>query len=269
MSSSKDTIKQTIIVSLLLSVFFSIIVSSAAVILKPLQAANKLLDRNKNILAAAGLYKEGEHKKSDINRLFEQFTIKVVDLEKGKFLTDAQLQELNIDLAKFDQRKASKDPALSVKLDKTQDIAAIGRRSHYAMVYLVETGSGIDRVIVPVHGYGLWGTMYGFMALEGDANTVVGLGFYEHKETPGLGAKIDTDKWKSVWPGKKIFDDAGVVKVKMPKGIIDHKDPANIHKVDSLSGATLTAVGVENMVRFWMGDHGFGPFLSNVKKGEV
>lgn len=269
MSKNRDTIKQTVIVALLLCVVCSIIVSGAAVILKPIQTKNKLLDRNKNILAAAGIYKESEHGKSDIARLFSQFTVKIVDLEKGKFLSDSDLQALNINVEAYDQRKASKNAALSDKLDKKADIASIGRRAKYATVYVVENNSSIDRIVLPIHGYGLWGTLYGFVALEGDGNTVAGLGFYEHKETPGLGAKVDTADWKAIWPGKRVYDESGKVAVDFTKTKVDHSKAENIHKIDSLSGATLTSNGVENLVRFWMGDSGFGPFLVNLKKGEV
>lgn len=269
MSKNKDSIKQTIIVALALCVVCSIVVSSAAVILKPIQTKNKLLDRNKNILAAAGIYKEDEHSKSDIAPLFSQFTVKIVDLEKGRFLSESELQNLNIDAEKYEQRKASKVPALSDKLAKKIDIAGISRRAKYATVYLVEGDSGIDRIVLPIHGYGLWGTLYGFMALEGDGNTVTGLGFYEHKETPGLGAKVDTADWKAIWPGKRVYDDEGMVAIDLIKTKVDHSKAENIHKIDSLSGATLTSVGVENLVRFWMGENGFGPFLVNLKKGEV
>ena len=264
MSSGKDTIKQTIIVALLLCVVCSIVVSSAAVILKPVQQKNKLLDRNKNILAAAGLYKEGEHSKKDIARLFEQFTVKVVDLETGRYVDDG-----SIDPVTYDQRKAAKNPKTSEALDKKHDIAGISRRARYATVYLIEKDNHVESIVLPVHGYGLWGTLYGFMALKGDADTVIGLGFYEHKETPGLGAKVDLPDWKAQWEGKKIYDAKGDVAIRLLKTKVDHNDPNNSHYIDSLSGATLTSHGVENLVKFWLGEDGFGPFLGHLKSGEV
>ena len=69
-------------------------------------------------------------------------------------------------------------------------MAKILRRSDHALVYLVNDEAGdLDKVILPIHGYGLWSTLYGFVALESDANTIAGLGFYEHGETPGLGGR--------------------------------------------------------------------------------
>jgi len=163
--------------------------------LKPAQEINKSLDRKRNILAAAGMLDET----LSIEEQFKQITTKVVDLRSGKFTTE-------IDPEKFDQRKSSKDNSVSIDLSDEQDGAKIGRRENFALVYLVESTDGnLDKIILPIHGYGLWSTMYGFIALENDANTVAGLGFYEHGETPGLGGEIDNPRWKAQWPGKSVY----------------------------------------------------------------
>lgn len=268
-TSNKDSIKQTIIVALLLCVVCSVVVAGAAVILKPVQASNKLMDRNKNILIAAGLYKEGVNKAKDVNELFAKFDARLVDLDSGEFVSEEQAKTLNLTAESYDQRKAAKDPALSAVLDKKQDIASIKRKARYATVYLIEKEGEIERIVLPVYGYGLWGTLYGFMALEGDGNTVIGLGFYEHKETPGLGAEVDNPKWKALWPGKKIFDEQNAVAVTVIKGKVDPNGKGAEHSVDGLSGATLTSRGVNNLLRFWMGENGFGPFLGKIKNGTL
>ncbi|WP_028468771.1 Na(+)-translocating NADH-quinone reductase subunit C [Neptunomonas japonica] len=259
MSANNDTISKTITVTVLLCVVCSVIVSAAAVLLKPQQIANKELDRKTNILAAAGLMDSSK----SVDELFSQITTKVVDLETGKF-TDA------VDAATFDARKASKDPALSSKLDRKDDIASIKRQAKYQTVYLVESEGELEKVILPVHGYGLWSTLYGFLALEGDLNTVVGLGFYSHAETPGLGGEVDNPLWKSQWPGKKVYADGAMEPL---LGLIKGKvnpDAANAaHQIDGLSGATLTSDGVSRMVKFWMGENGYAPFLTNLKAGGV
>ena len=180
----------------------------------------------------------------------------------GKFADD-------VDPQRYDQRKAAKDPDQSLKLTAEQDVAKISRREHYAIVYLVQDGSGeIDKVILPVHGYGLWSTLYGFIALESDANTVAGLGFYEHGETPGLGGEVDNPRWKSMWPGKQVYRD-GEVYLGLVKGAVNPASPDIDWQVDGLSGATLTARGVTNLVQFWLGEQGFAPFLSNLKSGDA
>ena len=121
---------------------------------------------------------------------------------------------------------------------------------------------------MPVRGYGLWGSLYGFLALEGDGNTVAGLGFYEHKETPGLGGEVDNPRWKSLWPGKQVYSN-GEVELTIMKGAVDPSSPGYEYKVDGLSGATLTTRGLDNLVKYWMGPNGFEPFLNNLKTGEA
>lgn len=259
MSANNDTIGKTITVTVLLCVVCSVIVSAAAVLLKPQQIANKELDRKTNILAAAGLMDSSK----TVEELFSQITTKVIDLETGEFTDE-------VDAATFDARKASKDPALSNQLDRQVDIASIKRQAKYQTVYLVETDGKLETVILPVHGYGLWSTLYGFLALEGDLNTVVGLGFYSHAETPGLGGEVDNPLWKSQWPGKKVYADGAMEPVLgLIKGKVDSAAADAVHQIDGLSGATLTSNGVSNMVKFWMGENGYAPFLSNLKAGGV
>jgi Na+-transporting NADH:ubiquinone oxidoreductase subunit C len=256
--SSNDSIKKTLIVAFSLCIVCSVIVSTAAVVLKPAQEVNKTLDRKRNILAAAGMLQEGV----SVEEQFEQVSARVVDLRTGRFADD-------VDPDKFDQRKAAKDPASSERLTAEQDLANISRREHYAIVYLVQGAGGeIDKVILPVHGYGLWSTLYGFIALESDANTVAGLGFYEHGETPGLGGEVDNPRWKAFWPGKQVYKD-GQVKIGLIKGSVDPGNAKAPWQIDGLAGATLTANGVTNLVQFWLGENGFQPFLNNLKSGEA
>lgn len=260
---SNDTIGKTLTVAVLLCLVCSIIVSTAAVVLKPLQDENKLLDKKQNILSAAGLLVEGE----SVQALFEQVEAKIVNIETGEFATDAELEAAGITSAEvFEQRKAAKNPKLSKALSSAEDIPSIKRQSRYATVYIVRDSAGqLDTLILPVHGYGLWSTLYGFLALEQDTNTVVGLGFYEHAETPGLGGEVDNPRWKALWPGKKVFNEAGEVKLGLIKGAVDSSQAGAIHQIDGLSGASLTSRGVSNLVEFWMGEQGFGPFLASVR----
>ncbi len=254
--ASNDSTSKTIIVALALCIVCSVFVSTAAVMLRPAQQANKNLDRKTNILAAAGLLKQGV----SIDEQFESVTTRAVDLTTGKF-TDA------VDVASYDQRKASKDPVMSQDLGEA-DIAKIGRRANYALVYIIKGDSGIDKVILPIKGYGLWSTLYGFVALESDLNTVAGLGFYEHAETPGLGGEVDNPLWKAKWVGKKAYDENNHAVLSVIKGSVDSSRPEAVHQVDGLSGATLTSRGVDNLVKFWMGENGFAPFLANLRAGE-
>lgn len=258
--ASNDTIKKTVTVTLLLCIVCSVVVSTAAVLLRPMQQANQELDFRSNILAAAGL--QGEE--GSVDEIFaERVEARVVDLKTGEF-TDAK------DPADYDQWAAAKDPSQSMNLSQDQDIAGIGRREQYAEVYMIRSPEGeLESVVLPVRGYGLWSTLYGFMAVEPDGNTVAGLTFYEHAETPGLGGEVDNPKWKSIWEGKKIYGEDNNVQLSVVKGSVESSAPNAEHKVDGLSGATLTSKGVDNLVEFWLGDMGFKPFLKNLREGEA
>lgn len=256
MSNPKDSVSRTVMVALVLCVVCSVIVSTAAVLLRDKQQANAINEKKMNILAAAGI----EVVDGDLEAAFATITPKLVDMRTGEFSTDQ-------DVTKYNMRKAAKDPAQARALTREQDIASIRKQSLYSTVYLVEGEQGIDRIILPIHGYGLWSTLYGFIALESDFNTVAGLGFYEHAETPGLGGEVDNPKWKAQWPGKKIYEDGSYVPA---IGLIKGKAAAgDLHKIDGLAGATLTSNGVTNLVKFWLGENGFAPFLAKLKAGEA
>ena len=256
--SSNDSIKKTLIVALSLCIVCSVIVSTAAVVLKPAQEANQSLDRKRNILAAAGMLEEGV----SVEEQFANITTRVVDLRTGMFTDD-------VDPDKYDQLKAAKESSQSDALSTEEDIAKIFRREHYALVYLAADDQGeIEKIILPVRGFGLWGTMYGFLALESDATTVAGIGFYQHKETPGLGGEVDNPRWKAFWPGKQVYKD-GSVEIGLIKGSVDPGSANAPWQIDGLAGATLTANGVTNLVQFWLGENGFQSFLDNLKSGEA
>ncbi len=259
--ANNDTFGKTLLVAVVLCLVCSVVVSAAAVVLRPAQQFNKELDRKTNILAAAGLMEDG----ADVETLFAGVTPRLVDLETGKF-TDA------VALDTYDQRKASKNPELSDPIPGNLDKAKISRRVKYAVVYLIENEQGVDTVILPIKGYGLWSTLYGFVALEGDFNTVAGIGFYEHAETPGLGGEIDNPGWKASWIGKQIYaqNKSGVKPaLSVIKGKANLERPEAVHQIDGLSGATLTSRGVHNLIQYWMGSEGFAAFLINLREGEA
>jgi len=255
--ASNDSTSKTIIVALVLCIVCSVFVCTAAVMLRPAQQINKDLDRKTNILAAAGMLQEDV----SIDEQFASIKTRAVDMATGKF-TDA------VDVTVYDQRKASKDPAMSDELGDA-DLAKIGRRAKYTLVYVVEGDSGIDKIILPIKGYGLWSTLYGFVALESDLNTVAGLGFYDHAETPGLGGEVDNPIWKAKWVGKLSYDAENKQALTVIKGSVDKSRPEAVHQIDGLSGATLTGKGVDNLIKFWMGKDGFAPFLANLRAGEA
>lgn len=255
---SRDSTGKILTVAFLLCVVCSILVSSAAVMLSDRQERNKAEEKKKNILQAAGLYQAGVA----LDEQFSKIETRIVDLQNGEFSAD-------FDVATFDSRVAAREPETRFQIPPGQDLASIKAHSRYQDVYLVMDDGQLQQVILPVYGKGLWSTMYGFIAIDSDLTTVNGFAFYEHGETPGLGGEIDNPTWKKQWPGKRIYDDAGTARIEVLKGAVDRQSADAIYQVDGLSGATLTARGVGNLLKYWMGNNGYQPFLARLEKEGV
>lgn len=255
LAQSNDSLEKTLAIALWVCFVCAILVSIAAVALRPMQANNKALDMKKNILDVAGLLQEGV----DINAAFDQqIEAKLVDLETGDYVE-------GIDVATYDQRKAAKDPELSIAIPPEEDIASIKAKAKIAKVYLVKKGEEIQSIILPVSGYGLWSTLYGFLALDADGQTVQSINFYDQAETPGLGGEVVNPNWRALWQGKKVYNEAGEPVLKLVKGTVDTNKPGSEYQVDGLAGATLTSVGVSNLVKYWMSKEGFATYLDKVR----
>lgn len=260
---NKNSIGYIVALVVALCLVCSAMVSIAAIGLRERQQHNIQLERSANLLAAAGLLDMRQAgAKERVAELLQHVETRLVDLRTGKLTTA-------VDPDVYDQLAALGDAAQSSELAAVDDIASLGWREHYGKVYLVKTPDGaLDALVLPVRGYGLWSTMYGFIALESDLNTVRGFGFYQQGETPGLGGEVDNPKWKSLWPGKKLFDANG----KPVLAIVKNPNPQGrdyIHQVDALSGATLTSMGVDNLISFWMGQLGYGGFLTKLRTKEI
>jgi len=255
---SRDSTGRVLTVAFLLCVVCSVLVSAAAVVLSDRQERNKLEEKRKNILQAAGLYDAN----TPVEDQFSKIQSRIVDLQTGEFSSD-------FDVATFDSRSAVRDPATSYQIPQKLDLAKIKARSRYMDVYLVTADSKLQQLILPVHGKGLWSTMYGFISLANDFSTVNGFAFYEHGETPGLGGEIDNPTWKKQWPGKKIYDDEGNTRIEVLKGTVDKTSADAVYQADGLAGATLTARGVGNLLKYWLGDDGYKPFLAKLKEEGV
>ncbi|MRI16537.1 Na(+)-translocating NADH-quinone reductase subunit C [Vibrio cholerae] len=254
MASNNDSIKKTLFVVIALSLVCSIIVSAAAVGLRDKQKENAALDKQSKILQVAGIEAKGS--KQIVELFNKSIEPRLVDFNTGGFVEG--------DAANYDQRKAAKEASESIKLTAEQDKAKIQRRANVGVVYLVKDGDKTSKVILPVHGNGLWSMMYAFVAVETDGNTVSGLTYYEQGETPGLGGEVENPAWRAQWVGKKLFDENHKPAIKIVKG---GAPQGSEHGVDGLSGATLTSNGVQNTFDFWLGDMGFGPFLTKVRDG--
>lgn len=260
---SEESTGKTIVVATVLSIVCSIALAAAVTLLKPIQTENRELEKQRKILAAAGLLEEGKGSKAEVNQLFAGLERFIVTLDSGEFR--------KIELSDgFDQRKAMKDPKRSIKLTGEQDLANLRRRANEADVYVLRGADGkAEKLVLPISGYGLWSTLYGYMVVNSDGNTIGGITFTEHGETPGLGGEVDNPKWKALWPGKQLYDAQHKPVIRLIKGNVDTSRPDAAHQVDGLSGATLTSNGVTHLVQFWAGDMGFQKFLGKVREGGI
>ena len=244
---------------LVLAFVCSALVAGAAVGLRPMQEANRQLDQKKNILYAAGLYEEGK----TIEELFTPIETKVVELTSGQYISQDQLAPES-----YNQLKAALTDSAGRPLSDEDDIARLRRIEKFSIVYLVKKEGKIEQIILPVRGKGLWSTMYAYVAVDGNLTTVRGVSFYEHGETPGLGGEIENRKWQEGWSGKRIYAPAGTMDLKVVKGKASATGDQALYQIDGLSGATLTAKGVNNLMEFWFGDHGYKPYFNQLKDKE-
>jgi len=254
----RDSTLYTILFSIVMCVACSILVAVSAVGLASRQAANKAAYRQKNVLLAAGLIKDGQPiSNTEVAKMFdEKVQVKLVNLETGDY-------DESTDAKEYDQIKASSDPTQSVPAPENS--SRISRLPKLAQVFLVMEGDQVSKVVIPVEGYGLWGTLYGFLALEKDTKTIQGITYYDQIETPGLGGEVANPKWKALWHGRLAYNDSWVPEIKVIKGVAGspEQDP---HHIDGLSGATITSNGVSYMMDFWLGEHGFGPYLKKFRE---
>ncbi|HEY8097392.1 MAG TPA: Na(+)-translocating NADH-quinone reductase subunit C, partial [Methylobacter sp.] len=203
----------------------------------------------------------------------DKIEAKIVNLETGDYVED-------MNPADYDQRKAAKDPALSVAIPKEKDIAHIRVKAKYAKVFLVKEAGAIKSIILPINGYGLWSTLYGFLSLDADGQTVQSINFYDQAETPGLGGEVVNPNWRALWKGKKVYaeteqasSEKGLIEsaeigepaLSLIKGVVDNSKPGSQYQVDGLAGASLTSTGVTNLVRYWMSKEGFAPYLAKAR----
>ena len=250
------SVRQAFVVAFLLCLVCSVIVSTSAVTLKPMQQANQKLELQRSVLQAVGLAQVGEAlSNAEVERRFANFEVRLVELASGDFVDSAG----EFDVVSYSTQAALKSDELSRVLSTAEDIASLKRQELYSRVYILrDSQGGLDKVVIPVRGYGLWSTLWGFLALEPDGRTVAGLTFYQHAETPGLGGEVDNPKWKAQFPGKLAYADDWQPSLQLKKG------GSGISEVDALSGASLTSRGINNLLQFWLSENGFAPFLEQL-----
>ena len=256
-----DSPRYTVLFAAAVSVACAALVSVAAVSLRERQEANAQSYKQKNVLLAAGLAKPDEDlSEAEVARRFsERVAVRALDLASGTLVPERE-----IDARALDARKARSDPQLSRPAPANE--ARLARIPNRQAIYLVKAEHiGIEQVVLPVEGMGMWGMMYGFLAVGRDGNTIRGITFYEQKETPGLGGEISNPRWQALWVGRKAYDAAWEPRLTVIKGRAGapERDP---HRIDGLSGATITSNGVSHVVRFWLSRDGYGPYLERLRE---
>ena len=207
----------TLIFTSCVTIVLGIIIATTADNLRERQKTNEELDIKKNILYALG-YKQN---------IDNPWTNKIVES-----LYNNSINEIYLD------RKGT-------VYQKQEDIEKNPLKIYQRMDNGLITGYAI-----PIEGKGLWGTMYGYFAIEPDAVTVKGITFYRHKETPGLGGEVDKEWFKNNFIGKRLVDNDGkLVSIEVIKGFVSDKDPEAYRKVDGISGATITGKGVTTFLK--------------------
>ncbi|MEX0957174.1 MAG: NADH:ubiquinone reductase (Na(+)-transporting) subunit C [Rhizobiaceae bacterium] len=250
-----DSRVKTLGVAFLVALFCATAVSLTAVTLRPLQEANLQRERETRladmIAALPGM--------ADILRETGADTLEtvIIELDTGTIADE-------IDPAQFDYAAAQSNAEASTPLPAEADVAGIGRRPDHAPAYLLREGERLVLAVLPVYGSGYQSTIRAYLALEGDLNTIAALSIYEQGETPGIGTRITDAGWQDRWQGKQIADDTGAVGITAVQG----GAAEGPFEVDAIGGATRSSMGVSNLVRFWLGERGFGPFLEHLKAEE-
>lgn len=255
-----DSPRYTFLFAAAVCVVCALMVSVAAVSLQPRQKANARLYMEKNVLFAAGLAKPGQDVTiGEVEKYFEKdIKARLVDLATGELMPEGKL-----DARAYDQRAARNDPGTSRAAPPNN--AGIGRLPKYGLAYFVTKGGQVEQVVIAIEGLGMWGTVYGFLAIDRDGITVRGLTYYDQKETPGLGGEIGNPAWQALWKGRHAYDSAGLPAIAVIKGQAGppDKDP---FRVDGMSGATITSNAITRLTRFWLSDDGYGKFLKRFRE---
>jgi Na+-transporting NADH:ubiquinone oxidoreductase subunit C len=215
---------------------------------------NARFDRQKNVMIATGLYDpaQGERKQAELEAVFrEKVEARVIEFFETDVETTVKVAGEHVTKTERQVTRAEvvDIPAADVdRLMRQQRQKPREERRILSELYVADVG-GKKVYCVPISGYGLWSTLYGYLALESDLNTVVGITFYQHGETPGLGGEVVADWWTSDWPGKTILDEQGeLVGIRVLKGRGNQTEPGG-HTVDGISGATITSDGVTEFVK--------------------
>lgn len=250
-----DSRTKTFVVAFLVASVSAVAVAVTAISLKPLQEENIARQREQRmsdmLASVPGLAEILDDADAD------SLETRIVDLASGTF-------DDRIDPATFDVDAAAADPARSTALAEADDIAGIGRRPDHAPVHIVRQDGELLLLVVPGYAAGYQSTIRAYVALEADLNTIAAISVYDQEETPGLGTRIAEPAWQDLWAGKSVADETGAIRIEVVRGAA-----TSAFEVDGITGATRSTTGVASIVRFWLGEHGFGPFIANLREGSL
>lgn len=262
----KESVFKTFGVTIAVCFVCSVFVAAAAVMLKPMQEQNQRLDIKKNILSAAGLIdlKGTLPSPNELEKMFdEKIKQVVINLETGEAVEKGDYEEKDLDIKAAVNGKVASDP-----IDPKSSSVGIKARPKFVTIYYYEEAGKVERVIFPIVGKGLWSTMYGFIVLKDDYNTISTIIFYDQGETAGLGGEIANPKWQAKWSEKHVYNENGEM-IRVVRGNANPANPNIDVMVDGIGGSTLTCNGVTNTVHYWLGENGFGPYIEKMKSEQT
>lgn len=227
-------------------------VSLTAVMLKPYQEANRAAERQARLDAMLDTLPGMRDLMLESG--VDTLETRMVNLDDGSFAAPAGGGEFDLDAA-------LQDPDASIALTPETDIAGIKRRADLSPVYLLQKDGELMLIVLPVYGAGYQSTLRAALALEADLATIAALAIVEQGDTPGFGARIEEPEWLAQWPGKRIADESGTLRIEVVRG-----GASTPYEVDGISGATKTSDGIGNILKFWLGENGFGPFLERIAR---
>lgn len=257
MSDATTQVSAARALGVVLSVAFvcALLVATAAVSLRPYQKANIEAERLAKLeLVLNALANVGQA------MTIERLEPRIVVLASG-------LYDDSVDAASFN---AASSGGSEVVIPGDADIAGIKRRAERVQIYLVRDASAdVEMIILPIYGRGYQSTLHAWLVLQGDTRSVRALKFYQHGETPGVGARIEDPDWEARWPDMPLYDVDGVLRLGV-RTLSSASSGAHANfQVDGISGATRTTQGVDHMLRFWLGDYGFGPYLQRMREEQL
>ncbi len=210
------------------------LLSTAAMLLKPFQERNIAIDKMGGILVSANIQ---DVDATNAMKLFNEYVSEEIVIDQDGKVVDSYTD-------------GKKEDGKAFKLDMKKELYKKSQGEPYELPLYVIEKDNKKLYVIPFRGVGLWGPIWGNMALNDDLNTVVGVTFAHKGETPGLGAEIVADFFTKQFIGKQIFNDKNEFKsIQVVKGGADKLPPnERIHGVDAITGGTITCNGVNDMI---------------------